>query len=101
VTLAQLAADEGAGKITIPIGAVIVSSTDSTAPHGHAALFNGIVKVGGLWQIITCDANDSDGWNISLSGTPSTDDPNVLLLSLPGHQAGQHVARLQWVQITM
>ncbi|MGH9761929.1 MAG: hypothetical protein ACREDR_10270, partial [Blastocatellia bacterium] len=54
-TLAQWSADEGGGKISIPLGAVIVA-------NGHAALFNGVVKVGGSWQIITFDANNSSGW---------------------------------------
>ncbi len=87
--LTQLAADEGNEKISIPIGAVIVTP-------GHAALFNGQVKVGTQWQIITYDANDAEGWTVSLEGKASKDDPEDKMLSFPGHQVGDHVTRLQW-----
>lgn len=89
VDLGQLAADEGAGRISLPLGSVIVA-------NGHAALFNGVIMVSGQWQLITYDANDAVGWTVSLEGTPSKDDPQDKLLSFPGHQVGDHVTRLQW-----
>jgi len=89
VPLSEVAQKEGSGAINIPIGSVIVTD-------GHAALFDGVVKVGGKWELITFDANNSVGWSVSLSGTPSTTDPNDKMLAFPGHQVGEHVTRLQW-----
>jgi hypothetical protein len=89
VPLSQLAQAEGDGFVSIPIGSVIVTD-------GHAALFDGVVKVGNQWQLITYDANDSAGWTVSLSGVPSPSDPGDQMLTFPGHQAGEHVTRLQW-----
>jgi hypothetical protein len=87
--LEQLAADEGSGKINLPIGAIILAD-------GHVALFDGVIKVGTQWQLITYDANDSTGWTVSLEGTPSSNDPTDKMISFPGHQVGEHVTRLQW-----
>jgi hypothetical protein len=87
--LSQIAREEGSGSINIPIGSVIVTD-------GHAALFDGVVKVGSDWQLITYDANDSVGWTVSLSGNPSTTDPSDKMLAFSGHQVGEHVTRLQW-----
>lgn len=89
VPLSEVAQKEGSGAINIPIGSVIVTD-------GHAALFDGVVKVGGKWELITFDANDSVGWSVSLSGAPSNTDPSDRMLAFPGHQVGEHVTRLQW-----
>jgi hypothetical protein len=89
VRLSELAQKEDIGAVNIPIGSVIVTD-------GHAALFDGVVKVGGKWELITFDANDSVGWSVSLSGTPSITDPNDKMLAFPGQQVGEHVTRLQW-----
>ena len=92
VPLSKLAQEEGSGLITIPLGAVIVTA----GPPPHAALFNGIVKVYGAWQLITYDANNETGWTVALSGTPSPTDPDDRMLAFPGHRVGDHVTRLQW-----
>jgi hypothetical protein len=89
VPLSEVAQKEGSGAINIPIGSVIVTD-------GHAALFDGVVKVGGKWELITFDANDFVGWSVSLSGVPSNIDPSDRMLAFPGHQVGEHVTRLQW-----
>lgn len=89
VRLSELAQKEDSGAVNIPIGSVIVTD-------GHAALFDGVIKVGGKWELITFDANDSVGWSVSLSGTPSSTDPNDKMLAFPGQQVGEHVTRLQW-----
>jgi hypothetical protein len=88
-TLRQLANEVGEGTANLPIGSVIVT-------NGHAALYNGVVRVGSTWQLITYDSNDSQQWVVSLDGTPSPDDPDDRLLTFPGHQVGDHVTRLQW-----
>jgi len=89
VELGQLADDEGSGKVNIPIGAVIVA-------EGHAALFDGVAKVQDGWELILYDANDQDGYTLSLGGVAVPhDDPNAML-TLPGHQVGEHLTWLQW-----
>lgn len=97
ITLEQLAADEGANRVNLPIGAVIVTDGGDD-PHGHAALFAGVVDLNGKPQLILYDANNSDGWQITLEGQRSQTDPPDTSLSFPGHQVGFHVTRLQWGQ---
>jgi hypothetical protein len=89
IPLSEDAKKYGDDLIKIPIGSVIVT-------NGHAALFDGVVRVRGKWELITYDANDRRGWTVSLSGNPSETDPTDRMLKFPGHQVGQHVTRLQW-----
>lgn len=105
ITLRQLADDYMAddhmpNKVNIPIGALIVAD-------GHAALFEGVAKVGALMELITYDANKSTGWTVSVltgersPGTAGADDYGVIQLTFGDHQVGQHVTRLQWVDPTI
>lgn len=87
--LSQLVEDYMSNRIDLPIGALIVA-------EGHAAIFDGFIKVGSTYQLITFDANNSVGWTVSYEGTPSLDDPDDKMLSFPGHQVGEHVTKLQW-----
>jgi hypothetical protein len=94
-SLAQLASEEGAGKVTLPIGSIIVAD-------GHAAVFTGVIMVNKSWQLVTYDANgDHQSWTVSLAGTPgkiadAAPAPKNGPQTFPGHQVGEHVTRLQW-----
>jgi hypothetical protein len=99
VPLRQLMDDYMSNKVNIPIAAVIVAD-------GHAALFDGVVKVGPQMQMITYDANAASGWSVSVltgAGTPGTDGPDdfgVVQLKFGGQQVGEHATRLQWNDTT-
>jgi hypothetical protein len=89
VPLSKLIEDEVRDPTTIPLGAVIVTS-------GHAALFNGFVRVNNTWQLSVYDAIDREGWYLALSGTASKTDPPDRMLAFRGYQVGEHVTRLNW-----
>jgi hypothetical protein len=76
VPLSQPAEEESNGVTAIPLGSVIVTP-------GHAAPFDGVVKVGKTEQLIVYDANgDKHGWYVALIGAPSEVDPNDRMLTL-------------------
>jgi hypothetical protein len=103
IPLRQLVDDYIAGKVDIPIGALIVAD-------GHAALFDGVIKIGSQMEFITYDANfDKDhpsGWRVSVltgaatQGTAGQDDFGVIQLKFGGQQVGEHATRLQWQDST-
>lgn len=88
--LSKLIAAEENRDFNIPIGAVIVAD-------GHAAIFGGVIPVRGQSQLIIYDANEQEGWTVSLAGKPSPGEPKSdTLFFFPGKQVGEHVTREQW-----
>ncbi len=92
ITLQELVEGVDAATLPIPIGAVLVAD-------GHAALFNGVVKVNGHWQLILFDANSQPSWSLTFQGVPVKGDqtgrPDIQIV-FPGKQVGEHVTRLHW-----
>lgn len=85
---------------TLPIGAVIIAD-------GHVALYDGVEIAGTTPEIITYDANNTQGWTVStITGSAKPDqsasgnDLGIIQLVFAGHQVGEHVTRLQWVDST-
>lgn len=94
IDLGQLAADIGNRELNIPIGSVIVAP-GLNGGDGHAALYDGVAKVGSTWKIVLYDANDYRGYNLSIDGLP-TADARQTVQAFPGHQVGEHLSGLQW-----
>jgi hypothetical protein len=98
ITVASLINQEVSNH-SISIGSVIVADADSPGQPGHAALFDGIITVGGRPQLIVFDANAAGtGWCVSVTSGTATElgDGACDGLEFPGHAIGEHVTRLQW-----
>jgi hypothetical protein len=89
LTLDELGSALEQPEFKIPLGSVLVA-------EGHAALFNGVVRVGNKTALSVYDANDSDGFAVALSGEFVERADPAIGMAFEGHRVGEHVTRLQW-----
>ena len=98
LTTGKLIADltSGPSPLVIPPGSIIVTD-------GHAAIYVSTIQVAGQPEILVYDANNSDGWVLSVDGVyppgstvPSSVDLPPAVVAFPGNRVGLHVTRWQW-----
>jgi hypothetical protein len=85
----------GPGALNLPIGSVLVAAPYWGEAHGHAAIVIGTAKINGKTQLVLYDANDSQGYSLTLTGDLQPGDLNGAVLNFPGQKVGEHATGSQ------